>query len=144
LRPDDYEGTSRFNKTFIAKLAGSDETIACHIDQLYIDKNGVVHVFNFKTTTMDPKKWSINKDLKYTYEVALIKRILAANGIPVEYIDKDGNIQNNVNFYNIPLGVTYNDATNKDEVCTKIHSLSVYDIITYSVRNGKDYLPKYE
>lgn len=144
LRPDDYEGTSRFNKTFTAKLAGSDETIACHIDQLYIDKNGVVHVFNFKTTTMDPKKWSINKDLKYTYEVALIKRILAANGIPVEYIDKDGNIQNNVNFYNIPLGVTYNDATNKDEVCTKIHSLSVYNIITYSVRNEKDYLTKYE
>lgn len=150
IRSEEYIGTSRFNKTFTAKISGSDELIACHIDQLYIDKNGGIHVFNFKTTTMPPKDWSINKDLKYTYEVALIKRILAANGIPVEYIDKDGQIQNNINFYNIPLGISYNEPTVQndkivqDSICSNITSMTVYDPITYSVRNDKAYLKKYE
>jgi len=99
---------------------------------------------------MPPKDWSINKDLKYTYEVALIKRILAANGIPVEYIDKDGQIQNNINFYNIPLGISYNEPTVQndkivqDSICSNITSMTVYDPITYSVRNDKAYLKKYE
>ena len=138
LRPENYEKSSLFGKYFSAKSAISNDIIGCHIDQMYIDDTGHIHLFNFKLTNDDPKSWNINKDTKYTYEMALIKRILAANGIPVEIMQADGTIKNNISMYNIPIRLKYDNDTKS------IDSFVVPDHITYTVRNDKAYLHKFE
>jgi hypothetical protein len=51
-------------KSNIEKL-GKD--VVGHIDYLFIDKRGVLHLYNFKTTSTDPKDWAAVKHEKYKY-----------------------------------------------------------------------------
>lgn len=113
LRPDNSKGeTTRYSLNFTANIKGYGN-VGCHIDRMYIGENGKIYIFNYKMTTQNSTKWSRNKDLKYTYEAAFIKRILAANGIPVEYKTSDGEIVDNVEIYNIPIVLSYNEEADK-------------------------------
>lgn len=140
LRPETYEKSSAYSKHFSAKLSMMNKLIGCHIDQIYVDNTGHIHLFNFKMTNDDPKHWNKNKDTKYTYEMALIKRILAANGIPVEVMDQDGTIKNNISMYNIPVRLKYTEENDK----FVIDGFVVPDHITYTVRDNEAYLHKFE
>ena len=51
------------------------------IDLLVIDKHGVPHIFDYKTSTKPYTKFHDTKKLAYTYQLAVYERILANYGI---------------------------------------------------------------
>jgi len=65
------------NLTLKAKLKNFDEELFGHIDWLFIDEDGTLHLYLVKTTGTDIKNWSDSKVKKYKYELAFLKSILA-------------------------------------------------------------------
>jgi hypothetical protein len=63
-----------------------------------------------------------------------------ANGIPVEVMDQDGTIKNNISMYNIPVRLKYTEENDK----FVIDGFVVPDHITYTVRDNEAYLHKFE
>lgn len=61
---------------FSAKIKNQMERVGVHVDKLYVDSEGNLHVVNFKFCLSDPSTWCENKVIKYQYEMAMIKRIL--------------------------------------------------------------------
>lgn len=87
------------NLNLKAQLEGLDESLLAHIDALAVDGEGTLHIYNFKTTTINPDDWSDVKRQKYKYQLAFIKRILQSHGFDVK------NIEMNL----IPIRIWYND-----------------------------------
>ncbi len=85
-----------------AKLKNGQEIIG-HIDQLFIGKDGTLHIYLYKTTSTHPKEWKGVKEEKYKYQLAFLKQMLAQNGIDVS------NIELNI----VPVQLTYNDDFSK-------------------------------
>lgn len=105
---------------FTTKLKNDLAVVGIHVDKLYLDASGKLHVINFKFTSSDPSTWSINKIKKYEYEMAMIKKILADNGL-----DTRG-----ATFVNIPIILQY-DGDNTIDI--RIPQNSSDGIISYNV-----------
>lgn len=109
--------------------------LGCHLDQLYVDEDGRIHIYNFKMTTSDSTGWSLNKEMKYAYEMALIKKMLDASNISYTGIE----------LYNIPIVLGYNE--NASQILT-IHPDSqdngVHPFIVRSRYGTRPYLLDYE
>ena len=106
------------NLNLRCKLAGSDEEIIGHIDNLIIDNLGGLHIVNYKitTTTIDP-----DKENKYKYQLALLKQMLANAGFNTEHMTLSI----------IPIRVQYNDDF------TKVTDVVAMDKIEYTMKNGQ-------
>lgn len=113
-----------------AKLKGIDKEIFGKIDWLYLGQDGKLHMYLFKTTTEDPKKWITVKQQTYLNQLAFLKQMLAYNGIDVTNIDM--NI--------IPIKLKYNDDY------TKIEDISILGTRKYSTKfSGTEYaMEKYD
>ena len=138
IRTGNYTGTSYFSKYLKAQT--ELETVGIHIDQMYVDDNGDIHVFNYKITSTNSDKWAVNKSLKYAHEAAIIKKIMLANGIPVETIDSKGVKHNHLSLYNIPIVVEYSKDCDKMNVRRDASTES----ISYLVKDEKAILPEIE
>ena len=82
----------------MAKL-NSGEDIVGHIDNLVIDPDGTIHIYNYKLTSTPVSEWNAIKNEKYKYQMALLKRILAYNGFNVK----------GISMHIIPIRVDYNE-----------------------------------
>lgn len=67
----------------LAKLNHIGEDIIGHIDNLVIDTNGTLHIYNYKLTSTPISEWDAVKKEKYRFQMALLKQILAHNGFNV-------------------------------------------------------------
>ena len=140
---ESYKNSIIFNKHFKARTQDG-KIIGCHIDQMYVDKNGKIYLFNFKTTSTNSNKWSVNKDMKYSYEMAVIKKILAANGLKVEYTDENGYKHDNIEMYNVPIVFSYNSDCSKIVNVTQDQSGNDAHCISYITRNNRAFLRDFE
>lgn len=107
------------NLNIKAALNNLDKDIVGHIDYLFIDKRGVLHLYNFKTSSTNPSEWQSVKHEKYKYQLVFLKQILANNGIYVK------DISLNI----IPVQLDYN------EDFTRIKKISVKKINNYNLNN---------
>lgn len=69
-----------------ADLKGMDEKIFGHLDYVVVRDNGDIEIFLVKTSTEPFSQWSATKIEKYRHEAALLKRMLAANGVDTRYV----------------------------------------------------------
>lgn len=54
-------------------IKGFDKDLIGHIDYIFIDKRGDLHIYNFKTTHTDPSEWASIKKEKYKMQLAFLK-----------------------------------------------------------------------
>lgn len=107
---------TRFNSTVVrginlsAKINFSDTTLFGHIDYAFIDDDGKLHIYNFKSSSQFYTDWSYEKKEKYKYELAFIKQMLAYNGISIK------DIEMNI----IPIHLQYNKNFSKIQSIGKI------------------------
>lgn len=87
------------NLNFKTKIKGTNQDLLCHIDYLFIDSDGRVRVYMFKTSTQSSKDWQTIKWQKYNAHLLFVKQMLASKGIDVK------NIELNI----VPVQMTYND-----------------------------------
>ena len=107
------------NLNLKAALNNLDKDIVGHIDYLFIDKRGVLHLYNFKTSSTNPSEWQSVKHEKYKYQLVFLKQILANNGVYVK------DISLNI----IPVQLDYN------EDFTRIKKISVKGTKNYNLNN---------
>ena len=115
--PDSFNIT---NVNLEITLKDNSQKIFGHIDNLFIDKNGTLHLYLFKTTSEAPKKWARVKREKYKYQLAFLKRMLANKGIDVS----------NIELKIVPVQLEYSKDFNT------IENLKVLPTIPYSSRFG--------
>lgn len=108
---------------FDSKLVNDLERVGVHIDKLYLDSSGNLHVINFKFTLSDPNTWCTNKIIKYEYEMAMVKKILADNGLSVK----------NATFINIPIVLEYD---NENIINIRIPNTDSDGIKSYNVETS--------
>ena len=94
----------------LAKLNHVGEDIIGHIDNLVIDTNGTLHIYNYKLTSTPISEWDAVKKEKYRFQMAMLKQILAHNGFNVT----------GTQLHIIPIRVDYS------EDFSKINSTTVY------------------
>lgn len=87
----------------LAKLNHIGKDIVGHIDNLVIDEDGTLHIYNYKYTTTSSKNWDPEKKKKYKYQMALLKQILAYHGFNVK----------KTQLHIIPIRVSYSEDLNK-------------------------------
>lgn len=93
-----------------AKLNHIGKNIIGHFDNLVIDTNGTLHIYNYKFTSTPVSEWDFVKKEKYFYQIALLKQILAYNGFDVS----------RTQLHIIPVRVDYS------EDLSQINSINVY------------------
>lgn len=87
------------SKNLTAKLNHIEKEIVGHFDNIIIDEDGTLHVYNFKYTTTSSKKWDGEKLRQYNFQLALLKQILAHNGFNIT----------RTRMHLIPIKVEYSD-----------------------------------
>lgn len=107
--------TTKMNVNLTAKLKTTGQEIFGHIDQMFIGKDGTVHLYLYKTTSTPPNEWQSVKIEKYKYQLAFLKAMLAAEGVNVD----------NIELSVIPVQLTYNDDYSKVTDIT-VHHPKVY------------------
>ena len=105
-----------------AQIRNITEHIIGHIDYICVKPDGVIDIFNIKTSTENYLNWDAVKMEKFKYQLALLKRMLEYNGISAK------NIRVNL----IPIKIKY------DETFTDVTDISVSDALT--IDQQKDYL----
>lgn len=88
-----------------------------HIDYMFIDRRGTLHLYNFKTSHTHYSKWASVKQEKYKLQLAFLKQMLANKGIQVK----------NMSLNIVPVQLDYTD--NFD----KIEDIKVFDPINYNL-----------
>lgn len=71
------------NINLLGKLNTTGDDIIGHIDNLVIDTDGVLHIYNYKVTSTPISEWNAVKIEKYKYQMALLKQLLAYHGFNV-------------------------------------------------------------
>lgn len=66
-----------------AILNTTGDSIIGHIDNLVVDTDGVLHIYNYKVTSTPISEWNAVKMERYKYQLALLKQILAYNGFNI-------------------------------------------------------------
>lgn len=103
-----------------SKLAGIDKDLIGHIDYITIEPNGTLHLYLYKVSSQDYKKWPSAKVEKYKAQLVFLKYMLAENGFNVK------NIELNV----VPIALHYTDDY------SKVTHITVHDPVTYSSRKS--------
>lgn len=117
-----------YNLNIKNKIENIDKDLFGHIDMVVVDASGDVHLFNFKTTTSTIQPQSVKLE-KYKYQMALLKQMLASQGISVRHATL--NI--------VPVKIKYN------EDLSVIKSAIMRDTpIELTVFNGKYVFGKYD
>lgn len=98
-------------------IKGFDKELLGHIDYLVIDKRGILHLYNFKTSHTHYSKWASVKQEKYKAGLAFLKQMLANKGIQVKGMDL------NV----VPVHMEYTDDFKK------IKDIHVFSPINYNL-----------
>lgn len=98
-----------------AKIKGTAQEIMGHIDQMIIGKDGVLHLYLFKTTSTSPAEWQDVKKRKYKYQLAFLKAMLEAQNVDVR----------NIELSVIPVQLTYNKDYSK-VTKVEVHYPKVY------------------
>lgn len=115
---DQYpESRTLTNINLRTALKDFDKDLIGHIDYMFIDKRGRLHLYNFKTSHTRPAKWSSAKQEKYKLQLAFLKQMLANKGIQVKNMDL--NI--------IPVEMSYTDDF------SKINDIKVHDSINHNL-----------
>ncbi len=130
---EDIKNSVRTNMTFTAPINGvEDKPLAVHIDRLYVDDEGNIHVYNYKFSSTEEQQWSSVKKENYKYEASMIKEVLAANGFNSDKV--------RVSF--VPVYVKYSDDFKSIEKIT----LDPVGILRYTISNNRPVLTntKYE
>lgn len=94
-----------------------DKELVGHIDYMFIDKRGTLHLYNFKTSHTHYSKWAGIKQEKYKLQLAFLKQMLANKGIQVK----------NMSLNIVPVQLDYSDDFNK------IDDIKVFDPINYNL-----------
>lgn len=94
-----------------------DKELLGHIDYMFIDKRGTLHLYNFTTSHTHYSKWSGIKQEKYKLKLAFLKQMLANKGIQVK----------NMSLNIVPVQLDYSDDFNK------INDIKVFDPINYNL-----------
>lgn len=71
------------NINLLAKLNTTGDSIIGHIDNLVVDTDGVLHIYNYKVTSTPISEWNSVKMQNYKYQMALLKQLLAYHGFNV-------------------------------------------------------------
>ena len=82
-----------------AEINGFDKDLIGHIDYLFIDKRGTLHLYNFVTSHTHPLEWASVKEEKYKLRLAFLKQMLANKGINVK----------NISLNLVPMELQYNE-----------------------------------
>lgn len=106
------------------------EDIFGHFDNIVIDSNGCLHVYNYKLTSTPISEWKAVKLEKYKYQLAFLKQILAANGYDVRYTE----------LHIIPVRVKY------DSNFDNIEDIVFYNTnnIEFTIKNNNYVFQKYD
>lgn len=87
------------NINLLVKLNTTGDDLLGHIDNLVIDTDGTLHIYNYKVTSTPISEWNAVKIEKYKYQMALLKQILAYHGFNVS----------NTELHIIPIRINYSD-----------------------------------
>lgn len=113
------------NVNLLSKLNNSDKKLLGHIDYMYVDSDGTLHLYNFKVSSQDFKSWPSAKLEKYRLQMSLLKAMLAENGIPC----KDATL------HIIPVHVKYEDGKVYDIQVANPESISSKTRGNYALDN---------
>lgn len=117
-----------FNTNITAKLKDIDKELFAHIDWMFIDDSGTLHIYLLKTCTTPESKWPIVKKQKYKHQLAMIKRMLANNGIRVS----------GATLNIVPILLKYNiDESDPNNSFKYIEDIEVKNAERYSSREGR-------
>ena len=118
------------NLNLEGELRDALQKVVGHIDYLLIDEYGNLELYNFKVSTQKSDAWADAKKEKYKYQLALLKQLLAHNGINVK----------NIGLNIIPITVAYN------EDFSKITSVSAEQFVKddFQIKNGKYVFNRYD
>lgn len=116
------------NLNISAKLRNQIEDIVGHIDYLCIKPDGTLDIYNLAVSIDNESDWAQVKREKYKYKLALLKRILAYNGINATDI--------RVNL--IPVKVKY------DNQFQNITSIEPSRAISYDMKDASYTMQKYD
>lgn len=112
-------------------IKGFDKDLIGHIDYMFIDKHGNLHIYNFKTTYSNPHNWSIAKQNKYKMQLAFLKQMLANKGIQVK----------NMSLNIVPIQLQYDDEF-KTIQNIKLHPPHNYNLNKFSNPQLNSYFDK--
>ncbi len=142
----------------LAKLNHIGDDIIGHIDNLVIDTDGVLHIYNYKLTSTPISEWNAVKKEKYKYQMALLKQILAYNGfnisgtqlhiipIRVEYSDDFSKINSTTvyssNHFQLPIGESFNkyQTIAKYFIKSNIKLEPIKNIVIQRINNNLNFL----
>ncbi len=91
------------NINLLASLTTTGDSIVGHIDNLVVDTDGVLHIYNYKVTSTPISEWNAVKIEKYKYQMALLKQLLAYHGFNVT----------NTELHIIPIRLNYSEDFSK-------------------------------
>lgn len=111
------EGKTLTNINLRSEIENFNKDLIGHIDYLFIDRRGTLHIYNFVTSHTHPKEWTAVKSEKYKYKLAFLKQMLANKGINVK----------NMSLNLVPVELKYN----KD--FSKIESIAIRDTIRHNL-----------
>ena len=123
IKANDQKSVTFNNLNIRVPLEGITEDLLLHMDKVIVDGDGIIHVYNFKTSTTTPDMWDKAKWEKYKIQMALIKRGLESLGFESKNIDL--NI--------IPVKIKYSD--NFSEITSAI-ALNPQQLNIYSKPSG--------
>lgn len=117
------------NLNVSAKLRNQVENIIGHVDYLCVKPDGTLDIYNLAVSIDNESDWAAVKKEKYKYKLALLKRILANNGVNATDI--------RVNL--IPIKVKY------DNQYQNITDIEASKAISYDMNNNGSYtMQKYD
>lgn len=95
-----------------------------HIDYLSIGEDGTLRIYLYKTSYEEPAKWPKEKKQHYRLQMAMLARILQANGLDIT----------NISFHIIPIHLAYNDDF------SDIQNIHVFNPMDITVDNNNKYV----
>lgn len=97
------EANTLKNINLQTEIQNFDKDLVGHIDYLFIDKRGRLHLYNFVTSHTHPSEWASVKEEKYKLKLAFLKQMLANKGINVK----------NISLHLVPMELQYNEDFSK-------------------------------
>lgn len=74
------DGQLKTNINLTTKLQRLDVELFAHLDYVFVDSSGNIHIYNIKATSENPSYWDSAKKQKYDLEGAFIKQMLRSKG----------------------------------------------------------------
>lgn len=107
-----------------AKVDKIAKEVLGHIDYVSIGDDGTLRLYLYKTSYEEPAKWPKEKKQHYRLQMAMLARILQANGLDIT----------NISFHIIPIHLAYNDDF------TAIENIHIFNPMDITVDNNNKYV----